>query len=242
MLRRWISKKNIAAVMSVMLAFVMAGCGENVIPEMTKEEIQAVGEYAAITLMKYDASKRSRLVNLPETVKPETDVPKTPVPEQNPPGMGPVDDTPVVDVSQNKTDDLNEALGLARGINIVYQGETVCNRYPMDEEVGFAVSASKGKKLLVMNFLVSNDTGETQVVDLSTREITIRMTLNQESAQWVLPAALPNDLFALQETIQAGGSVEAVLLAEIDENLAEDIQSISFRLKNDGNTYTIRVK
>lgn len=242
MLRRWISKKNIAAVMSVMLAFVMAGCGENVIPEMTKEEIQVVGEYAAITLMKYDASKRSRLVNLPETAKPETDTPKAPVPEQKPPGMGPVDDTPVIDVSQNKADDLNEALGLARGINIVYRGETVCTRYPMDDEVGFAVPASKGKKLLVMNFLVSNDTGEAQVVDLSTREITIRMTLNQESAQWVLPATLPNDLFALQETIPAGGSVDAVLLVEIDENLAEDIQSISFRLKNGENTYTIYIK
>lgn len=242
MLRRWISKKNIAAVMSVMLAFAMAGCGENVIPEMTKEEIQAVGEYAAITLMKYDASKRSRLVNLPETTKPETDVPKAPVPEQKPPGMGPVDNTPVVDSPQDKADDLNEALGLARGINIVYRGETVCNRYPMDEEVGVAVSATKGKKLLVMNFLVSNDTGEAQVVDLNAREITIRITVNQEFSRWALRAILPNDLVTLQETIPAGGSVDAVILVEIDENLVEDIQSISCRLINDGNAYTIHIK
>lgn len=245
MLRRWISKKYIVTVMAAMLAFVMAGCGENEIPEMTKEEIQAVGEYAAITLMKYDASKRSRLVNLPETSKPETDVPKTPVSEQKPSGMGPVDDTPIVDASQNSaddSDDLNEALGLAQGINVIYRGETVCARYPMDEEVGFAVSASKGKKLLVMNFLVANDTGEEQAVDLNARKITIRMTVNKEYSKWVLPAVLPNDLVTLDETIPAGGSVEAVLLVEIDENLAADIQSISFHLKNGENAYTIHVK
>lgn len=250
MLRRWISKKYIAAVMAVMLAFVMAGCGENAIPEMTKEEIQAVGEYAAITLMKYDASKRSRLVNLPETAKPEntkpeTDMPKTPVPVQEPSGMGPVDDTPVVDVSQDNADDsvdLNEALELAQGINVIYRGETVCARYPMDEEVGFAVSASKGKKLLVMNFLVENDTGEEKMVDLNARKITIRMTVNEEFSKWVLPAVLPNDLVALEEAIPAGESVEAVLLVEIDENLAADIQSITFHLKNGENAYTIHVK
>lgn len=239
------SKKYIAAVMAAMLAFVMTGCGENAIPEMTKEEIQAVGEYAAITLMKYDASKRSRLVDLPEASKPDTDVPKTPVSEQKPSGMGPVDDTPVVDMSQNNeddSDDLNEALELAQGINVIYRGETVYTRYPMDEEVGFAVSASKGKKLLVMNFLVANDTGEEQVVDLKARKITIRMTVNKEFSKWVLPAVLPNDLLTLDETIPAGGSVEAVLLVEIDENLATDIQSISFHLKNGENAYTIHIK
>lgn len=245
MLRRWISKKNIAAVMVTMLALVMAGCGENAIPEMTKEEIQAVGEYAAITLMKYDASKRSRLVNLPETAKPETDVPKTPVPEQKPSGMGPVDNTPVVDVSQNNTDDsddLNKALELAQGINVTYQGETVCSKYPMDEEVGFAVPASKGKKLLVMNFLVANNTGEEQAIDLKARKITIRMTVNKEFSKWVLLTGLPNDLTAMEETIPAGGSVEVVLLAEIDENLTSDIQSITFHLKNGENAYTIHIK
>lgn len=239
------SKKYIAVVMAAMLALVMAGCGENAIPEMTKEEIQAVGEYAAITLMKHDASKRSRLVNLPETAKPETDAPKTPVSAQEPSGMGPVDDTPVVDVSQNNaedSDDLNDALELAQGINVTYRGETVCARYPMDEEVGFAVPASKGKKLLVMNFLVANDTGEEQLVDLKARKITIRMTVNKEFSKWVLLTGLPNDLTALEETIPAGGSVEAVLLVEIDENLAADIQSISFHLKNGENAYTIHIK
>lgn len=243
MLRRRMRKKYVAAVMAAMLAFVMTGCGESEIPEMTKEEIQAVGEYAAITLMKYDASKRSRLVNLPENPKTETDVPKAPV--QEPSGMGPVDDTPVVDISQDNEEDsadLNEALELAQGINVIYRGETVCARYPMDEEVGFAVSASKGKKLLVMNFLVANDTGEEKMVDLSARKISIRMTVNEEFSKWILPTMLPNDLAALKEAIPAGKSVEAVLLVEIDENLAADIQSITFHLKNGENAYTIHVK
>ena len=41
-------------------------CG-NEIPDLTEEESQRIGEYAAVTLLKYDANNRSRLVD-PEVV------------------------------------------------------------------------------------------------------------------------------------------------------------------------------
>lgn len=239
------NRKYVAAILAVTLAFAMTGCGENVIPDMTKEEVQAVGEYAAITLMKYDASNRSRLVELPEDVKPDADTPKPPDSGQEPSGMRPVDDTPVVDgpgKDTEESDDLNVALGLAQGVTITYRGETVCDRYPTDQEAGFAVPAAKGKRLLVLHFLLVNDTGEEQTVNLAAQKFTLRMTVNEEVSKQVLPAVLPNDLAALAEVIPAGGSAEAVILTEIDENLAADVRSISLKLKNEEDAYTIRVK
>lgn len=59
--------KNIvcgALLCTMMLS--MTACG-NEIPNLTEEESQRVGEYAAVTLLKYDANNRSRLVD-PEMV------------------------------------------------------------------------------------------------------------------------------------------------------------------------------
>ena len=44
----------------------MTACG-NEIPDLTEAESQRVGEYAAVTLLKYDATLRSRLAD-PEIV------------------------------------------------------------------------------------------------------------------------------------------------------------------------------
>ena len=55
--------KNIvcgALLCAMMLS--MTACG-NEIPDLTEEESQRVGEYAAVTLLKYDANNRSRLVD-----------------------------------------------------------------------------------------------------------------------------------------------------------------------------------
>lgn len=245
MLSGWRNRKYIAAVMAVLLVFALTGCGENVIPDMTKEEVQAVGEYAAITLMKYDASNRSRLVELPEDTKPEPDAAQPSDSAQEPSGMRPVDDTPVVDApgkDAEESDDLNEALGLVQGVSITYQGETVCDRYPTDQEAGFAIPATKGKRLLVLSFLVVNETGEEQAVNLAARGLTFRMTVNEEFSKQVLPATLPNDLTTLEGAIPTGGSMEAVLVVEIEEELAADVRSISLKLKNEENVYTIRIK
>ena len=48
------------------MALGMTACG-NEIPDLTEAESQRVGEYAAVTLLKYDANHRSRLVD-PEIV------------------------------------------------------------------------------------------------------------------------------------------------------------------------------
>ena len=59
-------KKIVCGALLCVMALGMTACG-NEIPDLTEAESQRVGEYAAVTLLKYDANNRSRLVD-PEIV------------------------------------------------------------------------------------------------------------------------------------------------------------------------------
>ncbi|MDE6641389.1 MAG: hypothetical protein K2K63_12780, partial [Acetatifactor sp.] len=113
------TKKLKAGLMAAMICLGLAGCGENVIPELTESEMQIIGEYTAFTMMKYDASNRSRLVDLPqeaEPVAPEPMETEPPRETEEPSGMGVVDDTPVTDMSQEEDPgSMEDVLGLAEG-------------------------------------------------------------------------------------------------------------------------------
>jgi len=87
-------KKKIVAVVC-MIPLLLGGCNSE-FPDLTDEQAKVIGEYAAVTLLKYDANNRSRLVDLdqvdeetivegtsevekaPEVVMPEPELPKEP--------------------------------------------------------------------------------------------------------------------------------------------------------------------
>ncbi len=81
------NKRNFAAILiAAVMCAGLAGCGENAIPDMTDEQVKMIGEYVAVTMMKYDANHRSRLVDLPEDKKPQP--PTEPEATKEPSGMG----------------------------------------------------------------------------------------------------------------------------------------------------------
>ena len=56
-------KKVCMISMAAAVTLGMTACG-NAIPDMTEAQMQAISEYAAITLLKYDVDHKSRLVDL----------------------------------------------------------------------------------------------------------------------------------------------------------------------------------
>lgn len=241
-------KKNItAALMAVLLSFGLSGCGENQIPAMTADELQAVGEYAAITLMKYDASRRSRLVELPEdNISPVYDSyePEITKPEESS-EMKPVDDTPVVNAQGGGADSsytMEEVMGLSEGLSVTYQGYEICDYYPYDEEDSyFAVQAVQGKKLLVLQFSITNNSGQERNVDLLSSGTVYRITVNETVTRQALLTMLTNDMTTYADTISAGGSAEVVLVAEVEDSMAAELTSVNLKLKNGSKIYTIQL-
>lgn len=240
--------KRFIAGLTAALCLGLTGCGENVIPELTDYETQTIGEYAAITLMKYDASNRSRLVALPPEQEPDIPArtePETPANTEESSGMKPVDDTPVTDLSgEEAPGSMEDVLELADGLSVSYVDAALYDTYPEGEELGvFAVRASEGKKLLVLRFQISNGTEQDQTADIaSQKDLRFRITVNEAYRRNAMFTWLLDDMATLSETIPAGGSSNAVLIIEVEQGSMEEITSISLNLKNDAKAYTIQLK
>ncbi len=240
-------KKIIALLLAVAaLSVCVTGCGENAIPDMTDEELQAIGEYAAVTLMKYDAGNRSRLVELPKEHVQEKPEPVEEPEESH--GMGQVDDTPVIDAQGEPQANLytvEEVLGLAEDVSVTYTGELVCDEYPQENTSdAFAMPpAGPGERYLVLNFTIQNGSDQACLVDiLSQKSAIYKITVNGSRLGNALTTMLPNDMSTVREYLPAGDSREVVLIIEAEQSEIENIEAIELELKNDTKTCTIRLK
>ncbi len=238
-------KKTMIAALAAVLALGLSGCAENKIPNLTGEQVQMVGEYAAITMMRYDANHRSRLVDytaMMATPEPEV-IPEAPEAEPTPAaGMDPVDDTPVVGENGQAGNGhtIEGTLALPEGITVTLAGYSLYDNYPEDEGY-FGVAAAQGKKLLVLRLTVSNSSGQDQAIDLLDSEAQFRISVNGEYTRKALPTILENDLSTFQGTVPAGGSADTVLIIEVEKETAENISSLSLELKNDSKACTIQI-
>lgn len=233
--------------------FALTGCG-NQIPDMTEEQMQMVGEYAAITLLKYDADHRSRLVTMDEIEAhdaKEKELQELREQQQEAASKGnqmkPSDDTPTIAAGQEtgieNTIGFEEFYGLPEGISISYQGEETRDSYSGDASMdAFSLEATPGKKLLILNFLLENQSGNDQSVDLFSKTAIYRVTVNGTYTRGALTTMLTDDMSTYVGTLAAGESKNVVLIVEIEKNMADSISSISLRLKNESKTGTIQLK
>lgn len=242
--------KNIvcgALLCTMMLS--MTACG-NEIPDLTEEESQRVGEYAAVTLLKYDANNRSRLVD-PEVViarlekeaakdaaKAEQDAAKA---EEA--GSTGTTEVTMPTAQEDITASMEEFFGLPEGVSITYEDYMVADSYPEDGSADeyFALDASDGKKLLVLRFSLTNGTEQEQTIDLLNTNSRYIITVNDSTRANALTTMLPNDMSTYAETLEPGQAQELVLLLEVNEDVADAVQAIALRLKNASNEYTIQL-
>lgn len=242
------NKRKWALIVTASMIF-MTGCG-NAMPEVTDEQMNTIGEYAAVQLLKYDADSRSRLVDA-ETIEREEKKQaaweaarqKEPEPTPEPEGMGKVDDTPVVGGEQaaGSASSLEEYFELPQGMSVQYGGYQICDSYPQSgTEDFFALDAAEDKKLLVLSFQIENTADSEQSVDLFAKSATYKVTINGSYIRSALTTILLNDISTYKDTLPAHSSKEVVLLVEIDESLSNDITSIVMNLKNESKSYTIQ--
>ncbi len=222
---------------------LLAGCGDSV-PDMTDEQENAISEYAAITLLKYDANARSRLVDLSRIeeppVLPALDQEPIPEPEQKPD----VQDVPVMDNSSAdvmSADSLENFLELPEGVSLSFSEYGLSDSYQEGDNQYFALDATEGKVLLVLHFSLQNASGTDQGINLLDRRDVYRITVNGSYTRTALPTMLSNDLSTYRGTLAANAAEDVVLLIEVNPEDAENMESISLNLKNESKTYTIQL-
>ncbi len=236
----------------ILIAVVVSltGCG-SIMPETTDEQMNVIGEYAAVQLLKYAANSRSRLVDA-ETIEMEEKRQtawenakrKEPISTPEPEGMRAVDDTPVVELGEQGTGgvaSLEEYYGLTQGLSMTYSSYQICDSYSPEGEDGFLnLSAANGKKLLVLSFQIENTTDSEQAVDLFAKNGIYRVTVNGSYTRNALITTLLNDITTYISTLSAHSSGELVMVVEIEQTIADNITSIAINLKNEGKSYTIQ--
>lgn len=226
-------RKGYIAIGIMLASLSLAGCS-NQIPDMTDEQMQEVGEYAAVMLLKYDAHSRSRLIDLPEALLTSAGS-SQPEPEQT--GMDPVADTPVTEVGEETpsggVQSLEGILGLPEGIALTYQDFTLCASYPEEDSDYFSLDAAEGKSLLVLKFQMANQASEPQEINMMSANIVYRITVNGNYTRSALTTLLLNDLSTYSGALEAGEQSEVVLILEVGQTTADQITSIALEVKKD---------
>ncbi len=101
------------------------------------------------------------------------------------------------------------------------------------------MSASKGKRLLVLSYTLNNASGQEQEVNILASGASFRVTANEGRSRRVLLTNLPQDMATYVGTVPANSGVEAVLLVEVDEEtVSSGVETVLLNVKNDTKSYT----
>ncbi|MBR1855096.1 MAG: hypothetical protein IJ794_18485 [Lachnospiraceae bacterium] len=225
----------------------LTGCG-GTLPEMTDDQANAIGEYAAVTLLKYDANSKSRLVDLAmlEKVEEIEQQPVQPVPEtQGSDSVEPEQQPAVIDNTANVGEvmaaSMEEFLELPDGMTLSYTGYEMTQSYREEGDLYFALEASAGKELMVISFSLENQSGEDKELRLIDLRNSYRVTVNDEYTRTALTTMLGNDLSTFIGTLKAGESRTLVLLIEVDPDKVPQVDTITLKFKNTETSFVQQV-
>ncbi len=230
-------------------AIMLAGCG-NAIPDMTDEQLQAVGEYTALLLLSHDVNYKSRLVDVEtlEVSQPSQEILPVETPEPENTGMDPVEQTPVVDRTEEQREPeqsnikLEEAMGLPEQMVLSFTGYEILAHYPDEtSDEYFTIDADEGNQLLVLHFTLQNQGEGTETANTINRNLLTDVSVNGISTH-SLSTLLENDLTLFREDLNPAESREVVILAEYEAETLRDVASVEINVKNGDKNATIRLK
>lgn len=247
-------KKKLCLTALLILTLTLTGCGVT----LSDEQNRIIAEYAADLLLKYDMNYQSQYVesslNTMESEIETTEATTTEaITEENTTEEKP--GTLDQDVSSETTtesagtvsagglNNIADLIGMS-GASIRYDSYSVTDYYPSyDQEGAFIyLEADEGYKLLVVRFNLENQTSQDMEIDLLNEEIAYKLLLNGTKAAKPMLTILMDDLGTYRSTLSAGGTDSAVLIFQISNNLANDIETLDLQVSQQGNTGTIHIK
>ncbi len=242
---------------------LLGGCGSQ-IAEMTEEQQAQVGEYAAFAMLRYDAEHRSRLVDYSEVeaadeakrlaeesaaaaeAARQTETGENLKPEGTYDANGnPVE---VVDKTGDDigyvSDTMENFLELPSGVLLTYRGYTIQSSYPEEADVSdyFVVDATAGNKFLVLWYTIYNGSGSEQSIDFLADSIAFKCRVNDSNTATALVTMLDDDMSTFQASMRDNEELDLVLVFEINEGLASNVDSIVVKMSKAGADWERKVQ
>lgn len=246
MKRTTIYKKIISAFIIISVVLSFTGCSPQV--NLTEEESKIISEYAAGLLLKYDKNYSGKLVKVEEP-KEDPDAmkvvkEKAPAAPYEEPGLDAGDATGSttgnIGESENNTyssKSLSETLS-ADGFEITYNGFEAKNIFPEEEkdEPLFSLQAQEGMELLVLHFNITNNGDSEKLCNIISNGAKYRIIINDSERVNSMKTILLNDLEQYYDVIAGYGMVDSVLVFEVAEGTAQNINSLDLIITTkDGN-------
>lgn len=242
-----------AVIMGIMLS--LTGCGLDPMPDLTADERAMISEYAVGMLIKHDvnAGKLASDYEIAESDRHDAELQakmaemqriKDEKKAQETGGTGDQAGEGQAEAAQPVFQGIAEFYGLD-GFQIDYTGYKICDFYPeSDDETDkvFAMDATEGNKLLVLQFTATNNTSEDKELDVFDANPRFRVAVNGGKAESVLSTMLLDDLAMYKDVVPAQTGVSLILVKEIPQEEAGTIQTISLTCKNESENVTTLLK
>ncbi len=220
-------------IVMITMSFLLTGCGLYKTVDLTEEQSALVAEYAASLLLKYDSKHTNGLMEItdePIIIKEEEPIAE-PAPEaaQQSAEVTDVKDTDLIaEAAAVEPSPLQETLHVP-DFEITYKNYEICDLYPEaeSEDLVFSMQAQQGHDLIILHFDLKNPTGEAAACDIVTNTPLCRLIVNEETRLNRQTTILPNDLGDYMGTVEAGESVDTVMVFEIEESMSDQIEQMS---------------
>lgn len=242
-------KKKITCCFLAAMCLCMGGCNSD-IPEMKENETELITEYATHLLVKYGDNSDTGLLN---DMRLESEMAREEIMRERTRNMlaarnnllnGQKQDESAStseESSQNETlaettiaepaiESMDSFFELS-DISISYTTAELCDTYPKDEREDdiLSISASQGKKLLVVSFLATNTSEQDVELDLFSKEGHYYASVNGNSKVEAYTTLLLDDLSTYYGNIESGETEELVLLFEVEEQEQIDTLELDVR-------------
>lgn len=127
------------------------------------------------------------------------------------------------------------------GVLLSYQGYSISSTYP-ESSKSYVINADKGKKLLVLRFDLYNSADSATKVNMIDKGILVQTILNGENLGYNAVTFLPNDLTSFVGNIDPKAHESLVVLTEIDQSLATNIQTLGMIFRIGGKETEVILK
>lgn len=225
-------RKSIVAIALAMLIF-MSGCGADI--QITQEQNDLIAEYVAGVLLKRSHEygyKYSKLYgNSSGNNQQPTQTPSEEETSVNNPSQG--DNQGGENETEAAFTALNEiAKALGSNIRVGYNAYVVGNEYPVGDIV--SMPASEGRKLLALEFIITNDGEETVLCNSKDARLVIKIKINDSSEYYQTATIFNNDFANMKDyAIEPGKQDIGVALFMISESDAASINKLEFTVISD---------
>lgn len=248
-------KKKLLFGCMIILSLFSVGCAKTI--ELTDEENYMIAEYAAELLLKYDRNSDLKYYDTeytdvatpmePEQTTEEVTTEAVTTEEeitdvQTTETIVNEEDVSGIEADADSSFDIAEFVGEDK-VSISYAYYMILDSYPSYDQEGIfiEIEAPAGYKLLVVKFDVENNTNDAQYIDMYSKDLEYNIILNNKKSAKQMLTILIDDLYTYQTTIDASMREETVLLFQVSESIADQINDLKLRVSYQGESRVIQL-